>query len=233
MKDVSANECGADKIASQICYNAGKMLAWVLLNRLIKHLENGLLRRVNAASGRIAVESTWCSPHESCKKNVRNRIPTCTLLTKAFDTVSREGIWRIMEKYGCPTKFITIVQQLNGGVQARVQDDGESSEPFSVSNGVKQRCVLAPTLFSLMFSAMLTDAFKVMDIGIGIRWRFDGSIFNLRRLQAKTKVQSDTINDLLFAHDCALNATPEANMALTGSPMPATTSASRSAQIRQ
>ena len=34
-----------------------------------------------------------------------------------------------------------------------------------------------------MFSAMLTDAFADTDIGIGIRHRMDGSVFNLRRLK--------------------------------------------------
>jgi len=120
--------------------------------------------------------------------------------------VSREGLWRIMAKYGCPPKFITIVRLLHDGMMARVQDDGNSSEPFLVSNGVKQGCVLAPTLFSLMFSAMLTDAFADTDIGIGIRHRMDGSVFNLRRLKAKTKVKTDTINHFLLADDCALNS---------------------------
>ena len=149
-------------------------------------------------------------------------------LTKALDTVSREGLLRIMAKYRCATKFITIVWQLHDGMHARVQDGDESSEPSSFSSMESSRTVSPlPTLFSLMFSTMLADACKGMDIGIGIRWRFDGSVFNLRRQQVKTKVQSETINDLLFADDCAFNAT---SIALTGSPMLATTSASRSAQ---
>ena len=90
---------------------------------------------------------------------------------------------------------------------ARVQDNGEMSQPLPVSNGVNQGCVLAPTLFSIMFSAMLTDAFRDTDVGIGISYCTNGSVFNLRRLQAKTKVTSDTVNDFLFADDCALNAT--------------------------
>ena len=54
-------------------------------------------------------------------------------------------------------------------MQARVQNDGEYVEPFLVTNGVKQGCVMAPTLFSIMFSAMLTDAFQDVDAGFPIR----------------------------------------------------------------
>ena len=72
--------------------------------------------------------------------------------------------------------------------------DGEFSEPFEVTNGVKQGCVMAPTLFSMMFSAMLMDAFEDSATSFPLRYRFDGKIFNLRRLQAKTKVQTDVLD---------------------------------------
>ena len=51
------------------------------------------------------------------------------------------------------------------GMQARVQNDGEFSEPFEVTYGVKQGCVMAPTLFRMMFSAMIIDAFQDSDTG--------------------------------------------------------------------
>ena len=53
-----------------------------------------------------------------------------------------------------------------------------------LQNGVKQGCVLAPTLFSIMFSAMLHDAFSKDSTGVGFNYQIDGSLFNLRRLQA-------------------------------------------------
>ena len=109
-------------------------------------------------------------------------------LTKAFDTVSHEGLWKITAKLDCLAKFIAMLRQFHDGMLARVQNDGEFSDPFPVTNGVKQGCVLASTLFRMMFSAMLTDAFQNGDSGISIRYHFDGKIFNLRRLQASLLV---------------------------------------------
>ena len=131
--------------------------------------------------------------------------------TKAFDTVSRKGLWKIMAKFGCPAKFIAMVRQFHDGMLARVQNDGEFSDPFPVKNGVKQGCVLASTLFS-MFSAMLTDVFQDGDNGIPIRYRFDGKLFNLRRLQAKSKVQTEVLDEFLFADDMAKGAPTEEKM---------------------
>ena len=71
-------------------------------------------------------------------------------------------------------------------------------------------CVLAPTLFSMMFTAMLTSAFcNDEDNGISIRIKTGGKLFNLRRPQAKTKAKDAIVRDLLFADDCALNASIE------------------------
>ena len=65
-------------------------------------------------------------------------------LTIAFDTVSRDGLGKIMVNFGCPSRFVAMVRQVHEGMQARVQNDGECSASFPVTNGVKQGC--APTL---------------------------------------------------------------------------------------
>ena len=127
-------------------------------------------------------------------------------LTKAFDKVSR------LENNGKVRLSTQVHSQFHDGIQVRIQNDGEYSEQFPVTNGVKQGCVMAPTLFSMMFSAMLTDAFQDVDAGYPIKYRFDGKLLNLRRLQAKSKVQTDVVDKLLYADDLAENAKSEENM---------------------
>ncbi|BHF58979.1 hypothetical protein SprV_0100193400 [Sparganum proliferum] len=95
---------------------------------------------------------------------------------------------------------------------ARITDYGAISEAFGVANGVKQGCVLAPTLFSLMFSAMLMDVYCDECPGIGINHRTDGYLPNSRRMQTPTRLFTTTIHNLLFADYCALSSTTEEDM---------------------
>ena len=66
-----------------------------------------------------------------------------------------------------------MVSQFHDRLMARVLDDGDCSDAFPVTNGVKQGCVLAPTLFS-MFTAMLLDDFHDSEAGIRIHYRMAG-----------------------------------------------------------
>ena len=57
---------------------------------------------------------------------------------------------------------------------------------------------MAPKLFSMMFSAMLMDVFQDCDAGFPIRYRLNGKLFNIRRLQAKSKVLTEVLDKLLY-----------------------------------
>ena len=226
LKDASVIHLFKWKGNPQLCDNhrgisllsiAGKVLARALLNRLNERLEQSVLLQESQCGfrkdrGTIDMIFTARQFQEKCQEQKMDLYMTFVELTKAFDTDSCEGLWKIMAKFGYLTKFIAMVRQFHDGMLARVQNDGVISDPFSVTNGVKQGCVLAPTLFSMMFSAMLTAAFQDGDNGINIRYHFNWKLFNLRRLQAKSKVQTEVLDEFLFAEDMAKGAPTEEKM---------------------
>nr|VZI13244.1 unnamed protein product [Spirometra erinaceieuropaei] len=195
---------------------AGKIFARILLNRLNNHLEQGLLPESQCGfRGHRGNTDMIFAARQPQEKYQEMRTHLCSAfvdLTKAFDTVNREGLRKIMQKFGCPERFTQMVRQLHDGMMARVTDNGAVSEAFAVTNGVKQGCVLAPTLFSLMFSAMLMDAYRDERPGIRIAYSTDGHLLNQRRMHFQSRVSTTTVHELLFADDCALNTTSEEEM---------------------
>ena len=87
---------------------------------------------------------------------------------------------------------------------ARVLDAGTFSYAFYVHCGTKQGCVLAPLLFSIDISVMLKVAFQGCNEGEHVCFRTDRHLFDLRKLQAKSKITLAQLRDFLFADDCAL-----------------------------
>lgn len=132
---------------------------------------------------------------EKCREQNKGLYATSVDLTKAFDTVSRTGLWLILERLGCPPKFLQMVIQLHENQRSQIRLNGDLSEPFPISNGVKQGCVLAPTLFSIFFSMLLKQATVELDDdeGVYVRYRLNDRVFNLRRLQAHSKMQERLI----------------------------------------
>ncbi|XP_047475415.1 uncharacterized protein LOC125029522 [Penaeus chinensis] len=125
-------------------------------------------------------------------------------LTKAFDMVSRSGLFQLLKKIGCPPHLLAVVTSFHYNMRSTVSFNGVTSRVFSVSSGVKQGCVLAPTLFGIFFSMLLQYAFKDCSEGVYIHTRADGKLLNIARLRAKTKVREVLIREMLFADDAAL-----------------------------
>lgn len=126
--------------------------------------------------------------------------------------MNRELLWEILRKYGCPPKLVSILCQFHEGMVARVTLGGQESEPFRVSTGVRQDCVLAPVLFNIFLMCVTSLLHKELqkNSGVTVNFRLDGNLFNIRRLQATTKATPCHILELQYSDDCAIVAhTPE------------------------
>ena len=143
---------------------------------------------------------------EKCREQRQPLFIAFIDLTKAFDLVSRDGLFKILPLIGCPPKLLSFLESFHNNMHGTVRFDGNMSEAFNIRSGVKQGCVLAPTLFGVFFSVLLKHAFRTTNAGIFLRSRTDGKLFNLARLRSKTKVSQVLLRDFLFADDAALVA---------------------------
>ena len=64
--------------------------------------------------------------------------------TKAFDTVNRDALWKLLVKFGCTPVFVDKLRQLHPSMKAPVNYNGQLSGATEVENGD----ILAPTSFS-------------------------------------------------------------------------------------
>ena len=88
---------------------------------------------------------------------------------------------------------------------AQVVTAGSQSFSFPVEVREKQGCVLAPIIFNLLLVAMTLVSHSDLQSpdSVGIEYRLDGGLFNLRRCQAKRKTSSAMISALQYADDAA------------------------------
>ena len=98
-----------------------------------------------------------------------------------------------------------MVIQLQENQHGKISLNGDLSEPFTITNGVKQGCFMTQALFSIFLSTMLKQATDDLDNedGVYVRYRLDDNLFNLRRLRAHTNTQER----LLFTEDAASSPT--------------------------
>ena len=151
---------------------AGKIFARILLNSRSTHVyTRGIFPETQCGfRGNRNTMDMIClrQIQDKCIEQDRPLYMVFVDFSKAFDTVGRTGLWQLLRNYGCPEKFTTMIEALHTGMMANVSVRGEVSESLNVTHGVKQGCVLAPTLFSIFLSAMLDEGFRDMGDGVYI-----------------------------------------------------------------
>nr|KAG5705287.1 hypothetical protein BaRGS_010738 [Batillaria attramentaria] len=71
---------------------------------------------------------------------------------KAFDSVDREALWKLLRHYGVPWKIISLIRCTYQDMSCRIAHAGQLSESFEVKTGVRQGCLLSPFLFLLVIN---------------------------------------------------------------------------------
>ena len=82
-------------------------------------------------------------------------------LKSAFDTIWRKALWKMLAHIGINKKIIKILETLYENSKCAVTIDGKLTEWFSVLVGVRQGCLLSPTLFNIFLEFVINDSFSI------------------------------------------------------------------------
>ena len=100
---------------------------------------------------------------------------------KAFDRVWHAALWATMKKYNISTKLIQVIKNLYNKATGAVLFNSSMEDWFRTTVGVRQGCLLSPTLFNIFLERIMTDGLEDHEGTVSIGGR--------------------TISSLLFADD--------------------------------
>lgn len=144
--------------------NLSKLFTRILNKRLVMFLDtNKLLQNEQigfkkgcSTSDHILVLKTIIDSFKSKNKPLY----ACFIdLSKAFDTVWREGLYYKLLNLGVSSKFVNLIKSMYTNVKAQIKVNGKLSKEIMVKVGTRQGCNLSPSLFNVY----LNDLPKALD----------------------------------------------------------------------
>ncbi|XP_065189682.1 uncharacterized protein LOC135820293 [Sycon ciliatum] len=128
-------------------------------------------------------------------------------LKKAYDSVPRGCLWQVLGRAGVPEKLINIIRSFHDPMSASVQFNNILSDPFSIGNGLRQGCSMAPVLFNIFMWAVMTQwqhrVRRVDGVGFELRSAYSSDLYRKPRRDD----QHHCLTDSQFADDSCLFAT--------------------------
>ena len=188
-------------IASQIAKTVNKMILNRIIIKVDKHLrknQNGFRPGRSTTSHILALRRLI--------EEVQNRNLKAIILyvdfRKAFDSIHRGMMMKILKAYDIPTKILAAINTMYQKTRARVITPDGETKYFEIKAGVLQGDTLAPYLFVIVLDYIMRKTYDGKEEQMG---------FEVQKKQSR-RIPAITVTDLDFADDLAV-ITKETNQA--------------------
>ena len=174
-----------------------KALNRMILNRLKPEIETILRRNQNGfRPGRSTAQQILVLRRliEGVKSRKLPAVLTFIDFKKAFDSVHRGKMLKILEAYGIPVKIVELIRLMYEKTMAKVLTPDGETELFEILAGVLQGDTLAPYLFAIVIDYCMRQAIGDDAERLGL---------TLERRKSR-RVGPKIITDVDFADDIAL-----------------------------
>ena len=163
--------------------------------------QNGFTSRRGCSDGLFSIKI-------ALQKRKEHELDTWLLfidLVKAFDTVPRSSLFKVLAKYGVPPHLVSVIAALNTNCTVLLDVDGDDIE-IQYTIGVKQGDNLAPVLFLFYIQAAIDTLEK--------KWTFakpeystaEDDIFTGRNSSTRVTTRCRLLNAMKFYFWCSLYA---------------------------
>ena len=145
---------------------AGKVLTKIIRSRLNIRYEASIReQQAGFRSGRGCADQIFAL-RQCFERRLRHGRPTVAVFIDfacAFDSVHRISMWKVLRKCGIPPIFVEILCDMYNDAQSVVRVGQHVSEPFTISTGVRQGCIMSPMLFNLVLDWIMSKSILETD----------------------------------------------------------------------
>ena len=178
-KKGNLQQCQNYRTISLICHPSKVMLK-IILNRLKPQAETIIAEeQAGFRPGRSTTEQIFnlrilCERYNQHQQDLYHVFVD---FKKAFDRVWHAALWATMKLYNINANLIRIIESLYNKATSAVYFKNSIGDWFRTTVGVRQGCLLSPTLFNIFLERIMTDALEDHEGTVNIGGR---PITNLR-----------------------------------------------------
>ena len=174
-----------------------KLYNKMLLNRIRPYIDKYLRNNQNGFRAGRSITSQILALRriiEGIKSNQLSAIITFVDFRKAFDSISRTTMFKILSAYGIPQELVTAIALIYDDMRAKVLTPDGETEWFNMYTGVMQGDTLSPYLFIIVLDYVLRQTTEGKEEELG---------FTLTPRKTR-RVGPKIVTDLDFADDLAI-----------------------------
>ena len=91
---------------------------------------------------------------EDARENRKELWVLMQYMSKAYDLVNRENLWKAMSRIKIPQKFINIIRNSLINCKNRVITDLKMTEKYYMNNGIDQGEIISPLLWIIYYNPL-------------------------------------------------------------------------------